>query len=36
MVQEQEVRREGGEIQITKGLEAMVRNLDINKGCNMI
>lgn len=30
------MRKEGGEIQILKGLEVMVKNLDLNKRCNMI
>ena len=31
-----EITWEGGGIQLTKGLEAMVRNLDLNKRYNMI
>lgn len=31
-----EITSEGGGIQLTKGLEAMVRNLDLNKRRNMI
>ena len=30
------MKREGGEIQVMRGLEALVRNLDLNKGYNMI